>query len=254
MPRLNVQNITVSGTAHIDPVAIEHYAREYLYDGARQILSKSNIFLYRPKVLAARIEDDFPRAKSAHVEKTSLFATTVEIQIEERQSFAKWCEESTVSVTLASSTPEMDCFVLDETGFIFDTYDPTREEVFTSDYSFAGGIQRAAGASSPIGSTFAPSHFDGMLALLTLLRENGFASLGATVVSDDDFAIALEAGFFLKASFGANAETLARNLVLVLQSEHLRDRQGELEYVDLRFGNRVYLKIKGAQSSELGVQ
>ena len=86
---------------------------------------------------------------------------------------------------------------------------------------------------------------DGILALLQLLQESGFRSIGAEVENAHDFSIPLENSFSIKASFGANAEDLIKNLMLVLESERLKGRETDIEYIDLRFGNKVYFKFKG---------
>jgi hypothetical protein len=52
-------------------------------------------------------------------------------------------------------------------------------------------------------------------------------------------------GFDLKVSFGADPATLVRNLRLVLASEALEGKEADIEYVDLRFGDRVFYKLKG---------
>ncbi len=52
-------------------------------------------------------------------------------------------------------------------------------------------------------------------------------------------------GFLLKVSYGADAGTLVKNLQLVLQSDVLQGKRDKIEYIDLRFGNRVYYKLKG---------
>ena len=54
-------------------------------------------------------------------------------------------------------------------------------------------------------------------------------------------------GFAVRASFGNDGEAVVKNLQLVLSSDVLRGRESELEYVDLRFGNRVYYKLKGRE-------
>jgi len=86
---------------------------------------------------------------------------------------------------------------------------------------------------------------DGILALLQLLQESGFRPIGAEVENTQDFSIPLEKSFSIKASFGANGEDLIKNLTLVLESERLKGREAEVEYIDLRFGNKVYFKFKG---------
>jgi len=42
-----------------------------------------------------------------------------------------------------------------------------------------------------------------------------------------------------------------KNLELVLSSDVLKGKTDALEYVDLRFGNRVYYKLKGQKQQSV---
>lgn len=275
LPRFNVQQVVVTGATHVAPESIQQYAHLYLRDGMRRLLSKSNIFLYQPKMLAAGIVENFPRIKAAKIGRETMFAAVAQIQVEERQPFAIWCRQITIDMSVASSSPKQECFLMDDNGFIFAPLEASlsnhisgqdrpltgfapsdaarvqksaqgiTDDSFATPYTFAGDVIGSTSDKSPIGHSFAPSHFEGMLALLQFLKENGFSPLGARIEKDNDFSIPFEAGFYIKASFGASAEDLAKNLVLVLSSEPLKEKQSEIEYIDLRFGNRVYFKLKG---------
>lgn len=134
---------------------------------------------------------------------------------------------------------------MDKTGFVYEKASEASTTLATS-YVFAGALAAATGSSATIGSTFAPGHLDGLLALLQFLSADGFTPQGANVADDEDFAVPLANSFYLKASFGENAEDLAKNLQLVLSSDQISGKEDQLEYVDLRFGDRVYYKFKGS--------
>jgi hypothetical protein len=102
-----------------------------------------------------------------------------------------------------------------------------------------------ASSTSPIGHVYASAHFPGILALLRYLGQAGITAQGATIIDDRDFTVLLAEGFYLKASFGEDASALAGNLKLVLSSDALKGKESKLEYVDLRFGNRIYYKLQG---------
>jgi len=110
-------------------------------------------------------------------------------------------------------------------------------------YIFRGDI---APTTEPIGQWFVQAHLPGLLSLLKFLGQASFTPLGAEVIGQD-ILIQLQEGFLVKASFGADAGTLVKNLELVLSSDVLKGKTEALEYVDLRFGNRVYYKLKGQE-------
>ena len=176
--------------------------------------------------------DNFPRIKSASLSRASLFSTVMHVSIEERPSFAQWC----VSTSL--------CYLMDDQAFVFAL--ATTSSQTSSRYIFSGETPGAiASSTSPIAYTYASAHFQGLLALLRYLGQAGFSPGGAHIVDDRDFTVPLEEGFYIKASFGADAFGLAKNLKLILTSDALQGKESSLEYVDLRFGNRVYYKVRG---------
>ena len=129
-------------------------------------------------------------------------------------------------------------------------------------YVFEGGLGMSAQVSasstasttitykSPIGQTFVGAHMPGILALLQMLGQAGFTPTGASVENAQDFWIPLTQGFYIKASFGEDPENIVSNLQLVLSSDALAGKASQLEYVDLRFGDRVYYKLQGVAETQ----
>ena len=128
-----------------------------------------------------------------------------------------------------------------------------------SQYVFEGGLSTTSAATSsmalapsehPIGHVFVGAHMHGIIALLQMLGQAGFSPVGAFVENDQDFRIPLTQGFYLKASFGENPATIVNNLQLVLSSDALSGKLDEIEYIDLRFGDRVYYKLRGQAQAQ----
>lgn len=229
LPRFSIFSITVSGAKEISPQLIADYAQTILHDGSYHFLSRSNIFFYPRTQIENAIVVDFPRIKSAHVSRNALLSTEMKIKVQEREAYALWCHSA-------------QCYTMDEGGFMFALEEAGASSTPFTHYVFEGGI---AESSEPIGQTFIKAHLPGLLTLLKVLGQAGFTPQGAVVESDQDFSVPLGEGFILKASFGEDADALTKNLQLVLSSDVLMGKEKEIEYVDLRFGNRVYYKLKG---------
>ena len=243
LPQYNIAEIHVEGAQEIAVEPVKMLAQATLADGAYHFISRSNIFLYPRAAIEDAVKNAFPRIRSAHVSRASLLATALTVQVEERQPFALWCPPAQEAA---------ECYVMDEDGFIFATRASTSER---TQYVFSGGLPAQAGlasSSSPIGQWFARAHLPGLIALLHSLGQTGFEPAGASIEGRQDFFIPLRDGFYIKASFGQEATTLSKNLELVLSSDTLKGKQGELEYVDLRFGNRVYYKLFSEGESAFG--
>ncbi len=238
LPRLTISKITVSGTERLEPALVEALIWSDLQDGAYHYLSRSDILVYPRAALERSIVTSFPRVKSAHVALTNPLSQNLAVTIEERKPFARWCAGD----ALATST----CYAMDNSGFIFAKMEPLIPADFSSQYIFWGGI-----SDKPIGTTFLPGHMSGVVALLNVLSQIAHVTPSGVVVEDDqDLSVVFAEGFTLKVSFGEDGDAVARNLRLVLTSDALNGKMNEIEYVDLRFGNRVYYKLKGADQVE----
>lgn len=235
VPRFTVASIHVEGAREIDPTLIQSYAGSIIDDGSYHFLSRANIFLYPKHVIENGIVASFPRIDTATVTRDGILGRTITITISERAPFALWC----------TSIDQTSCFAMDEQGFIFtESASSTDGARFVQPYLFTGGV--ATGTANVIGQTFAPGHVPGIIALLHLLVQNaGLSPVSVAVEDDQDFSVMFAQGFVLKASYGEDANALARNVQLVLGSDALKGQEANLEYIDLRFGNRVYYKLKG---------
>jgi hypothetical protein len=242
LPRFSIQTIEVTGAKEVPAPLITGYVESLLFDGSHPLLSRSNVFLYPRVAIGKAIVDYFPRIRTAAISRESFLAQTIRVAVEEREAYARWCLP-----TFAEGVPPEECFLLDDGGFIFaDT--ATSTGVVRTGYVFTGAL---AASTSPIGQRFLPGRIAGILALLERLGQAGHDAKSVAVESERDFEVRLlpaagsGRGFIVRASFGNDGEAVVRNLELVLSSDVLRGREAELEYVDLRFGNRVYYKLKG---------
>lgn len=236
MPQFSVQSFEIQGAKELQSEILRSRAESVVFDGRSRLFSRANVFLYPKAEIAASLMQEFPRIESIEVARASVSSTNVLISIREREPYAKWC----ASGVLGSEESEAMCYTMDRGGYIFAAADAT-STTLASPYVFNGAL---SATSSPVGQTYLPAKLSALLALLDRLAQTGFTP-AEVFVDGEDFSILLGQGFELRASFGANVAELVRDLDLVLSSDSLRDKQYQLEYIDLRFGNRVYYKLEG---------
>lgn len=227
LPRFAVQTVEVSGADDIRANVLRAYVEAELFDGSNALFSRENIFLYPRRSLEEGIQKYFPRIHSVSISRQSLFAQAIQVTVEERGPKAKWCQGES-------------CYLMDDTGYIF-----APETTPSTDLYIVRGSLPSEG--SPVGQRFLQDHLSDTFALLESLKRSGFTPKEVAVESGKDFSITLEQGFVLKVSFDEDPERIAHNLELVLSSDALRGREWDLEYLDLRFGNRVYYKFEGSE-------
>ena len=224
-PSYSIQTLKIIGAQNIPENAIRDHVRNLIYPSSASFISPANLYTYSPTQISHSLVGTFPRIASAKVFRDLSQDNAVSVSIVERRSFALWCDAA--------------CYVMDEYGFIFA---PAALDTHT-DTGYIFGGDKTAG-DSPIGHLYASEHFEALLVLMKKLKLEGFAPRGITIDNDHDFAVPLGAGFLVKATFGEDAVSLVRNLNLVLTSDAIRTATSTLEYIDLRFGDRVYYKMQ----------
>lgn len=242
LPRFSIDRIEIAGTQDVQPELVRSLVETKLESDSFAFLSPRNIFFYPRGAIEAALQEYVPRIESAQVSRESLLATAISVTVKEREAFARWCTRGFTD----SGGVTLECYAMDTTGFIFA---PATSSVrFATSYVFEGAISD----DSPIGETYLPGRFAGVLTLLERLGQAGISVEKVSLDGEQDFSVALSWGFEIRATFGTDVGLLVKNLELVLASEALRGKEGELEYIDLRFGNRVYYKLKGEkqQSAE----
>jgi cell division septal protein FtsQ len=229
--RFVINSIQVTGNNEISKQTVMEYVSKQVDDSTWHYISQKNIFFFDKDAIEKGLLSDMPRLRSVKVTRPSKFSQALVIAVDERRPAALWCSENSV------------CYRMDDSGFIFDE----ASTITVTSYTFDGGV---ASSSLPIGQIFADGHMQEILAALERLRKAGFSAGGASVDSDADYRAHLIKGYDIKIRFGSDANKLVRDLQLVLSSDALKNQESNLAYVDLRFGNRVYFKLKGENAAE----
>lgn len=229
-PMMRIQGVSVRGAMLQDPDEVAAYTRERLSDDRGRFIARDNIWSYPKEELRAGIMRSFPRLESVRLGRSGLFGTTLIVNVDERAAYATWCAQNGA------------CYVFDDGGLIFASTERSGKPELS--YLFLGGV----GADEPVGTVFLPEKLRGVLDLMQRMREARFIPVSLRVLDEQDYTIELSNGFTIKASFGQDIDTIVHNLELVSVAPALRGKEAELEYIDLRFGNRVYYKFKGVEA------
>ena len=230
-PFVVINNVSVSGNSLIVANDILSVVKNILADSYFGLFTKSNIFLYPEKNIQKTLAAAFPAIKSVHGNLENW--QTLHLSIEERAPLALWCQ----------SAEATDCFYIDEDGLIFAVAPVFSSNIFVK---FTGGEINVS--SSPIvGKNFLPvEEFHRVTFFLDFL-----APLGLTPIifeaSVGVYQISLKGGGSLIINSSDDLTTILKNLETILRSDNLKKalaRGGAIDYIDLRYGNKVFYKFK----------
>lgn len=223
---LQVTSIAVAGAGAVGSTTIADFARAEMADDYLFVFPKQNIFLYPKSTIAQGLLEKFPTLKTADVHADNFH--TVAIAVTERKPVALWCGES-------AETPEA-CMLLDENGF---AYAPAPE------YSGDAFIRFYGTLATTSRQYLAPAAFGDLLPLVQAIaqKEPALALSGVAVDAQNDVHVLFAGGTEVR--FGLDDKDTFERFTLVLGAEPFLSRPlSDFEYLDLRFGDRLYYKLK----------
>lgn len=224
-PFLQITAVTVSGARADASGAIEALARERLADYYLYIFPKNNVFLYPREGISEALARAYPQFKSVDVHATDFH--TVSVAVVERQPAAEFCPAHGV------------CYLMDEDGVI---YAPES----TSTPSFVSYVADAAVRALPQ-QFLTPERFRSLAALVGALSQSEPGDLVRKVAVDDDgdVLVYFQNGFLLLFDLADESGDVFERFGLALKSDPFKGRTlGDFEYLDLRFGDKLYYKLK----------
>lgn len=230
-PFIVINNVSVSGNSLIASDDILTTTKNILADSYFGLFTKSNIFLYPQKNIQKTLAATFPAIKNVRGNLENW--QTLNLSVEERQPSALWCQ----------SIEATDCFYLDRNGLIFSPAPVFSDNIFLK---FTGGEINAS--SSPIvGKNFLPSdEFRRVTFFLDSLMPLGLTA-ASFEASANQYQIQLKIGGRLIIKAADDLTVILENLATILRSDNLKKalaRGGVIDYIDLRYGNKVFYKFK----------
>lgn len=225
LPALQVSEITISGAETISPGAIkalveDHIAGYYLY-----ALPKRNILLYPKKDIAAALLKTYPSLASADVHAGDFH--TIVVNVVERAPRALWCQEAR-------------CYLMDENGVVYAEAPTFSSPVYLTYYgeASAGALPR---------QYLVATEFQALSALVDAVARlvPDATAVDVTVDSNRDAHVRFSSGFELRFVLDDQVGDVFERFTLALTAEPLLQHElSEFEYLDLRFGDKLYYKLR----------
>ncbi len=224
LPALQITTVAVSGAQTLSSSTVEAFVRERLAGSYWWVLPKSNIFLYPKARISSDLLSAYPLLASADVHAADFH--TVEVSLTERQPRALWCSGS--------------CYFLDESGVIYGEAPAFSEPVYTVYTSTTTGSTLPRQFLPPAGFQALASLVDAIVRKLP-----GETLVAVSVTADNDIHMSFADGFVIRFALGDQGGDTFERLGLALGAEpFVSHKLAEFEYLDLRFGDKLYYKLR----------
>jgi hypothetical protein len=202
-----------------DVIALAEPVLEGEYVG---LIPKRFAWFY-PKQAMIEAVSETPRIYNIEIERAN--GRTLQITYDEYVPHALWCAE----------TGDDMCLFMDSSAYAFATAPQL------SGGSFLRFIK--SGATLAVGeSVFTQEEYESMLELVRLLGEQGWFISHVEMDQVGDAFLRVVGGGELKITVADEPQQVVENLLVILAAEEFSDvAPGNFNYIDLRFGNKVFV-------------
>jgi cell division septal protein FtsQ len=225
LPFLQIRGVEVSGTKTLATSTIAGYIESQIAGAYLLVIPKRNIFIYPKRAIADGLLKRFPELRAADVHAKNFH--TIAADVVEREPKALWCQGGS-------------CYLMDQDGVVY-AYAPADAQS-----SFVRYSGHTEGALLPR-QYLTPEKFESLFALADAVSQKVPDSPVETVAvdSNNDAEATLSNGFVLKFALGDAGGDVFERFVLALASGPFAEHAlGDFEYLDLRFGDKLYYKLK----------
>lgn len=235
-PAFRIQKVVVEGAHDVSPKTIRAAVEARVVDGTFSLINKNSTLFFPEEQVASALYAQFPRIHTAVV-SPQIATRTVHIAVSERTPFAVWCAPT--------HNPEhaRECFYIDEAGVVFERAHEPHELLVVEGSTVPSELYPQR---EPFLSTVEPEHFKNMNAFIARLTENGFHPQ-QVVFDGADITIVLVEGYDIRADITRAGEDNIIALLSVLSEKEVADARAQLLYIDLRFGERIYYKLRESE-------
>lgn len=230
LPQWQVKKIEFRGLQMLDERELEGKTQTLLDGNYGYVIPRRSMLAVFPKRLAATLQKEFPRIERADVMKR--FPDSLFIAVVERAMWGVFCAD----------TPEQDgssCAYIDKTGFAYETSPRSSGSLITKIKSDVSDVA--------VGSFVVEKE---LMELFLFVGQEVKRVAGSDVVAYEissraprEIRLALSDGYQLYMNRSDDFQNVFTVLRRVLDQE-IKDKRARLEYIDLRFGNKVFYRFQ----------
>jgi len=243
---ITIQDIRILGSLAFTDEDIREYIEGEITGRYWGMLSRANVFLYPKWGIESGLLNAFPKLSNVDVSFHDFQSITT--YIEERKPHYLWCGEE---LPEENDAVLRQCYFLDLNGIIFTQAPYFSGNVYFEFYGSVLGqsVREENIHEPPLGFSFLPEEeFRRVIAFRNSLASFNIQAQKFIARDEGDYEFVIENGAKILFNKEQDFDVLLNNLDAALETEELNeeDLTGEdssLEYLDLRFNNRVFYKF-----------
>lgn len=227
IPALLIRDIRIEGAQTVAAADIERDVRSELAGKRFLVLPKRNAFVYSSVEIEKRLQAAYPKLKEAAVSLENFH--TLKVTVAERAPDALQCGPSREEA--------LPCLFLDNTGVAYEQ---------APEFSDNAYIRWYGGEALALGERFLSEEvFRRLSALVDAFKGEGVEPAAVFVDEVEDVYVFDASGSEIRFALSRKAEDVLKSLRAARASDVLAGKDlSEIEYIDLRFGNRLYYRLR----------
>lgn len=236
-PELNISKVELTGGVLVTQPEVETRTEEYLQGAYLWVFPVRFALWYPEGQLEKYLKESFKRIDTISIGLKNFH--TLSIEITERKPYAIWCGQSP-EVSAGDSSPR--CYFMDSNSAIF-----AEAPNFSGDayFKYYGLVD----SENPIGQYYMSSstQFLGIASLVSSASKLSLRPQYLIAKGDGEFSLVISGGGQIYFDTTKPIENTISNLEALLRTSVLSTSTSHdlpVDYIDLRFGNKLFYKLK----------
>ena len=214
-----IKSIEVIGSEKISSDQIKSAVISMISKGESWFFPQNNFLFINTVNINDSLQKIFP--DFSRVRTTLAGVGNLVVEVSEREAYAKWCEIG-----------RENCLVIDSQGFAFD-----------ENIKQANTTLTIKTVSRPVlaNEIFSQDKFFGIKKIVDHFNRSGFGILSITENGNDYFIKTIN-NLEIRIASGDNLESTIIKLISIESDLNKSKDQSSIDYIDLRYGNKVFIK------------
>ncbi|MEI6480003.1 MAG: hypothetical protein WCO12_00570 [bacterium] len=230
MDRFQIRDVNIEGARIIQESDLRKSVDDTLSGSYVWLIPKSNTFIYNLGTLKSYLLEEFPGIQSITLARDGF--NKISLNIEERKPHVLWCPDK--------DEVDQQCYFIDDTGLLFAEAPSFSGNVY---FIFRGKLDK----DTPLGARLmSQQDFTSFEQFISLITKNLHVDIvGVTFKEVGDFDLDLASGTKILFNKTLSYDDMYNNFGSVLKSDQFASSTiNSLEYLDMRFGNKIFFKNK----------